>query len=57
MKSNNRLLGVAILFFVFAVAFSIVIWQTTSLAAVIGCFALGFGSGMAAGAWIKQSRG
>jgi hypothetical protein len=51
MKSNNRLIGVSIMFFVFACALSVVIWKDASLAAKIGYFALGFGSGIAAGLW------
>jgi hypothetical protein len=49
MKSNRRLIGVAFMFLALAAAFSVVIWQDTSLAAIIGLFALGFGSGMATG--------
>jgi hypothetical protein len=42
-------MGLSIMFFVFAVVFSIVIWRDVSLAAKIGFFVLGFGSGVAAG--------
>ena len=49
MKSNRRLTGVAFMFLALAAAFSVVIWQDTSLAAIIGLFALGFGCGMATG--------
>ena len=54
MKSNNRLLGVSLLFIVFAIAFALVIWKGTSLAAMIGFFALGFGCGMATGVWFAR---
>jgi hypothetical protein len=42
-------MGLSIMFFVFAVVFSIVIWRDVSLAAKIGFFATGFGSGVNAG--------
>jgi hypothetical protein len=37
------------MFIVFAVVFSVVFWGDVSLAAKIGFFALGFGSGVTAG--------
>jgi hypothetical protein len=49
MKSSRRLIGVAFMFLALAAAFSVVIWQDTSLAAIIGLFALGFGCGVATG--------
>jgi hypothetical protein len=49
MKSLNVLIGLSILFFVIAVALSAVIWDDVSLAAKIGLFLFGFGSGVAAG--------
>ena len=51
MKSGNNWLGIAIMFFVLAVALSLVIWAEVSLAAKIGMFALGFGSGGAFANW------
>jgi hypothetical protein len=54
MKSNNYLIGLSILFFVFAVAFSIIFWADISLAAKIVFFVLGFGSGVTAGQWIVR---
>jgi hypothetical protein len=54
MKSNNALLGVSILFLVFAVVFSIVLWKDVSLAAKLAFFACGFGSGISAGQWIAK---
>jgi hypothetical protein len=51
MKSNNMLIGLSILFFVLAAALSLVFWADVSLAAKIGLFVLGFGSGVTAGQW------
>jgi len=56
MKSNNYLIGLSILFFVFAAAFSVMFWGDVSLAAKIGFFALGFGSGVTAGQWFARQR-
>jgi hypothetical protein len=53
MKSNNRLISVSILFVILAAAFSVVIWEDVSLAPTIAFFALGFGSGVAAGIWFS----
>ncbi len=41
MKSNNYLIGLSILFFVLAVAFSLVFWGEVALVAKIGFFVLG----------------
>ena len=57
MKSSRRLVGVALMFLALAVALSVVIWQETSLAAMVGLFALGFGCGMAAGVWFARRSG
>jgi hypothetical protein len=54
MKSNNYLIGLSILFFVFAAAFSVVFWGDVLLAAKVGFFALGFGSGVTAGQWFAR---
>jgi len=54
MKSNNYLIGLSILFFVFAVAFSVMFWADVSLVAKIGLFVLGFGSGVTAGQWFVR---
>ena len=54
MKSSNAYLGLAIMFLVFAAAFSVVIWRDVSLPARIAFFALGFGSGIATGQWIAR---
>jgi hypothetical protein len=49
MRSSKNLIGLSIMFFVFAVVFSVVIWGAVSPAAKIGFFVLGFGSGVTAG--------
>ena len=54
MKSNNILIGLSILFFVLAAAFSLVFWADVSLVAKIGFFVLGFGSGVTAGQWFAR---
>jgi hypothetical protein len=54
MKSNNRMLAVAVLFLVLALAFGVVIWNDTSLSAMLAFFATGFGSGAAFGAWVAR---
>ena len=54
MKSNHYLISLSILFFVLAVAFSAVFWADVSLAAKIGLFVLGFGSGVTAGQWLAR---
>ena len=54
MKPNNFLIGLSILFFVFAAAFSVLFWADVSLAAKIGLFVFGFGSGVAAGQWFAS---
>ena len=54
MKSNNMLIGLSILLLVLAAAFSLVFWADVSLAAKIGLFVLGFGSGVTAGQWFAR---
>jgi hypothetical protein len=54
MKSNNILIGLSILSFVLAAAFSLVFWADVSLAAKIALFVLGFGSGVTAGQWFAR---
>jgi hypothetical protein len=54
MKSNNNLIGLSILFFALAAAFSAVFWADVSLAVKIGFFGLGFGSGVTAGQWFAR---
>ncbi|MDY7077548.1 MAG: hypothetical protein SXV54_11565 [Chloroflexota bacterium] len=53
MKSNH-LIALSILFLVFAAVFSVLFWVDVSLAAKIGLFALGFGSGVTAGQWFAR---
>ena len=54
MKSNNYLIILSIMFFVFAAAFSVVLWGDVSLAAKISFFVSGFGSGVTAGQWFAK---
>jgi len=54
MKSNNYLIGLSILFFVFAAAFSVVFWGDVSVAAKVAFFVLGLGSGATAGQWFAR---
>ena len=54
MKSNNQLIILSIMFFVFAAGFSVVFWGDISSAAKIGLFILGFGSGVTAGQWFAR---
>jgi hypothetical protein len=54
MKSNNRLLGVSIMFLVFAIVFALVIWKDTSLSAILAFFATGFGCGISTGVWFAR---
>ena len=54
MKSSNTFLVLSIIFLVVAVALSLAIWGNVSLPAKIAFFALGFGSGIAAGQWIAK---
>ena len=54
MKSNNRLIIMAVLFLLFAVVSSIVIWANISTAAKIGFFAFGYGAGIPTGVLISK---
>ncbi len=54
MRSGKNLVGLSIMFFVFAAVFSVVFWQDVSLAAKIGLFVLGFGSGSTFGQWFAK---
>jgi hypothetical protein len=53
MKSSNTLIGLSIMFFVFAAAFSIIFWEDVSWGVKIAFFILGFGSGVTAGQWLS----
>lgn len=57
MNSNNTLIGLSIMFFVFAAALSVVLWGDVSSAAKIGFFAFGFASGITAGQWLAKKKG
>jgi hypothetical protein len=48
---------VAFMFLALAAAFSVVIWQDISLAAIIGLFALGFGCGLTTGVSFARRSG
>ena len=54
MKSNNALVGTAILFLILATVSSVVIWSEVGSAVKIGMFAFGFGSGIAVGTLIAR---
>jgi hypothetical protein len=54
MKSNNALVGTALLFLVLATASSVVIWEEVASAVKIGMFAFGFGSGVGIGTLIAR---
>ena len=54
MKSSSYLMGLSILFFVLAAAFSLVFWSGVPLAAKIAFFVLGFGSGVTAAQWFTR---
>ena len=56
VKPGRNQLALAIAFFVFAAAFSVIFWGDVSLAAKIGMFVLGFGSGAAFRAWFSMRR-
>jgi hypothetical protein len=52
MKSNGTLVVIALLSLILGVVSSAVLWSEVSSTIKIGMFAFGFGSGVAAGAWI-----
>ena len=54
MKSNNALIGTALLFLILATAVSTAIWGDVSSPVKIGMFAFGFGAGIAAGTLIAR---
>jgi hypothetical protein len=54
MKSNSMMIPLSILFFILAAALSLVFWADVSLAAKIGLFVLGFGSGLTTGQWLAK---
>lgn len=54
MKSNNTLIGIALLFLVMAVSSSITLWGDVSSPVKIGMFAFGFATGIAVGTLIAR---
>jgi len=54
MKSNNALVGMSLVFLVFAVATSVIIWSDVSMAAKIAMFAFGNGAGVTGGPLIAR---
>ncbi|MEP7136501.1 MAG: hypothetical protein ABI904_16350 [Chloroflexota bacterium] len=54
MKSNNALIGTALLFLVMAVSSSVTLWGDVSSPVKIGMFAFGFATGIAAGTLIAR---
>ena len=54
MKSNNALIGTALLFLIMAVSSSITLWGAVSSPVKIGMFAFGFGTGIAAGTLVAR---
>ncbi len=54
MKSKNVLVALSIMFLLFAVAMSVIIWSDVSSAAKIALFAFGYGSGVMTGAWMAR---
>jgi len=56
MKSNNRLIGMALLFLVMAVSSSVSLWGDVSAPVKIGMYAFGFATGIAVGTLIARRR-
>ena len=54
MKSNNALIGMALLFLIIAVSSSITLWGDVSSPVKIGMFASGFAAGIAVGTLIAR---
>jgi tellurite resistance protein TehA-like permease len=54
MKSNNALIGIALLFLIMAVASSITLWSGVSSPVKIGMYAFGFATGIAVGTLIAR---
>jgi len=57
MKSGKSRLSLSIMFFVLAIVFSLLFWEAAPLAAKIGLFVLGFGSGLTACQWMFERKG
>jgi len=56
MKSNNALIGTALLFLVMAVSSSVTLWGSVSSPVKIGMFAFGFATGIMVGTLIARRR-
>jgi len=56
MKSNNALIGTALLFLALATLASGLVWNDISFAVKVGMYAFGFSSGVAAGALIVRRK-
>lgn len=56
MKSNNVLIGMALLFLALTALASTVMWSDVSFTVKIGMYAFGFSSGVAAGAVIIRQK-
>jgi len=54
MKSNNSLIGIALLFLVMAVSSSVTLWGDVSSPVKIGMYAFGFATGVAVGTLITR---
>jgi hypothetical protein len=54
MKSNNALIGMALLFLILAVSASITLWSDVSSPVKIGMYAFGFATGVAVGTLIAR---
>ena len=54
MKSNDRFIGLSIMFFVIAIALALTVWGDVSWAAKIGMFCFGLASGILAGQWLAK---
>jgi len=54
MKSNNSLIGIALLFLIMAVSSSVTLWGDVSSPVKIGMYAFGFATGIAVGTLIAR---
>jgi hypothetical protein len=54
MKSENTLIIISIMFFIFAAATSLIIWSDVSIAAKIAFYAFGVGTGVTFGLWMAK---
>lgn len=54
MKSNNTLIGAALLFLIIAISASITLWGEISSPVKIGMYAFGFATGIAVGTLIAR---